>query len=83
MKVCESQVRKFVLQVNFCRQISLLKDEDGINEVEILVDNIKYGVRLVMENFMNEVSGYKECFWGRIIEFYYLLIFDLISYLEE
>lgn len=54
-----------------------------INEVEILVDNIKYGVRLVMENFMNEVSGYKECFRGRIIEFYYLLIFDLISYLEE
>lgn len=54
-----------------------------INEVEILVDNIKYGVRLVMENFMNEVSGYKVCFWGRIIEFYYLLIFDLISYLEE
>lgn len=47
------------------------------------MDNIKYGVRLVMENFMNEVSGYKECFWGRITEFYYLLIFDLISYLEE
>lgn len=47
------------------------------------MDNIKYGVRLVMENFMNEVSGYKVCFWGRIIEFYYLLIFDLISYLEE
>lgn len=47
------------------------------------MDNIKYGVRLVMENFMNKVSGYKECFWGRIIEFYYLLIFDLISYLEE
>lgn len=83
LKVCESQVRKLALQANSCRQTSLPKDEDGINEVETLVDNIKHGVRLAMENSMNEVSGHKECLRGRITEFYHSLISDLTSYLEE